>query len=118
MSDRGLLEQLNRITDTLSRSLANLVKNSSISKEGDEDEHGNYNTPESAARTSTSGLMLVNAQTAQLIRGIQDLMVMTRTIREKWLLTQIPDENDESQLELDYKKCSQLLEQWEKEVLG
>ncbi|SCV01076.1 LANO_0F10022g1_1 [Lachancea nothofagi CBS 11611] len=120
MSDRGLLEQLDRTTETLSHSLTHLVKYASITEDkGDEeDEHGTQEIPESTVRTSTAGLMMVNAQTAQLIRGVQDLLVMTRNIREKWLLTQIPDEKIDSQRELDYQKCSQLLEQWTQEVLG
>ncbi|SCV04348.1 LAME_0H17722g1_1 [Lachancea meyersii CBS 8951] len=118
MSDKGLLEQLNRTTETLSHSLTNLIRYSSISRERDDDEHETYDVPESIAKTSTAGLMMVNAQTAQLVRGIQDLMVMTRGIREKWLLTQIPDEKTDSQQDLDLEKCARLLEQWEKEVLG
>ncbi|KAM3162552.1 Mediator of RNA polymerase II transcription subunit 22 [Lachancea thermotolerans] len=119
MSNRGLLEQLERTTETLSHSLSNLIKYSSVAKERDDEDSGEqHELPESTAKNSTSGLMMVNAQTAQLIKGIQDLLVMTRSIREKWLLTQIPDEGVDSQSELDYEKCSQLLKQWTQEVVG
>ncbi|CEP60599.1 Srb6p LALA0_S01e14664g [Lachancea lanzarotensis] len=118
MSDKGLLEQLNRTTETLSHSLTNLIRYASISTEKDDEEHGAQELPESTSKTSTGGLMMVSGQTAQLIRGIQDLMVMTRNIREKWVLTQIPDEKADSQQELEMAKCADLLEEWSKAVLG
>lgn len=119
MSNIGLLEQLDRTTENLSQSLINIVRHSSTARDRDhDDEDHRHELPESTAKNSTAGLMMVNAQTAQLIKGIQDLLVMTRNIREKWLLTQIPDETVDSQRELDYEKCSQLLEKWSQEVIG
>lgn len=37
---------------------------------------------------------MANTYTMQLIKGVQDLLVITRTIREKWVLDQMPESQD------------------------
>ncbi|SCU81119.1 LAMI_0B04874g1_1 [Lachancea mirantina] len=111
MSTRSLLEQLDRTTELLAQSLAQIVKFSSLSKDSDKIEESGQ-VAESVATMATDGIVLVNTHTSQLIKGIQDLLVMTRTIREKWLLSQVPDKKSSQDRQIDVEKCSKLLEEW------
>ena len=39
---------------------------------------------------------MINNHTRQLIKSVQDLLILTRTIRETWLLNQIPNNSRNS----------------------
>lgn len=110
MSNQALLEKLDRTTETLSYTLAQIVKLSSISHDDD--------TVDSTSTLSTMGVTMVNAHTMQLVRGIQDLLVITRSIREKWVLGQVPEDTADDKKELDYQKCESLLDKCIEEIVG
>ncbi|SCW01140.1 LAFE_0D05974g1_1 [Lachancea fermentati] len=117
MSNRALLEQLDRTTEMLSNSLTQLVKYSSILSE-EESGAAQREMADSIASVSSEGVAMINTQTMQLIKGIQDLLVMTRSIREKWLLSQVPEKKESEQQEVDYEKCSQMLNSWVNQIVG
>ena len=105
MSYQALFERLDQSLEILSLKLAELIKLASI-QEVDTDIQ-NYNTTKNSNNTSfssnpnvtissdlavaTDGVSMVNNHTHQLIKSVQDLLILTRTIREAWLLNQIPN---------------------------
>ncbi|AMD20678.1 HDL066Cp [Eremothecium sinecaudum] len=111
MSNQSLLDKLDRTTEVLSQTLSQLVKLSSIDHsrlEGaDSNEH--EDNEDSVATIATTGVMLVHSHTLQLIKGVQDLLVITRSIREKWVLGQVTNEEQDRRQTLDYEKCEQML---------
>lgn len=111
MSNQALLDKLDRTTEVLSQALSHLVKLSSIDQsklesselgKGEGSEH-------SIATIATTGVMIVHLNTFQLIKGVQDLLVITRSIREKWVLEHISDEDTNRERRIDYEKCEDLL---------
>lgn len=111
MSNQALSEKLDQTTEILSTKLGELVKLASL----DDDE----NDP-SLSAVSTNGLLMVNSQTMQLVKGVQDLLVLTRSIREKWLLNQIPEQGATSAPEFvqEPEELEQLLDRCMQEVIG
>ncbi|KAL3235131.1 Mediator of RNA polymerase II transcription subunit 22 [Nakaseomyces bracarensis] len=107
MSNQALLEKLNQTSELLSVKLAELVKLASMVKDDDNVEY--------EQAMVTNGLMMVNNQTLQLIRGVQDLILLTRSIREKWLLTQIPEQQQDQ--EVDHEELTRLLESCVNEII-
>ncbi|AAS54738.1 AGR248Cp [Eremothecium gossypii ATCC 10895] len=109
MSNQVLLDKLDRTTESLSQALAQLVKLSSIDRASADSDGDNDGTTDSITSVATNGVMMVHAHTTQLIRGVQDLLVITRAIRETWVLGQIPKKNGDEDA-IDYEKCERLLE--------
>lgn len=108
MSNQALFEKLDQTTEILSVKLGELVKLASL----DDNET-------SMGSVSTNGLLMVNSQTMQLVKGIQDLLVLTRNIREKWLLNQIPEQGiTNPQISQDPQQLEDLLEKGMQEILG
>lgn len=85
MSNQVLLDKLSQTHQLLSVKLAELVRSSGL-----EEDEGTENE----LRTAAAGTIMVHSQTQQLVKGVQDLLVLTRSIREKWLLTQLPAGRD------------------------
>lgn len=97
MNNQQLLDKLDRTAEMLSNTLIQLTRSSDL----DEETTSGSESSNSAglATVSTSGIQMTNTYTMQLIKGVQDLLVLTRTIREKWVLNQMPDQgNSASQM--------------------
>lgn len=108
MSNQALFEKLDQTTEILSTKLGELVKLASLD-----------DAETSMGSVSTNGLLMVNSQTMQLVKGIQDLLVLTRNIREKWLLNQIPEQGTaDPEISQDPGQLESLLEKCMQEVLG
>ncbi|GAV54158.1 hypothetical protein ZYGR_0AK06600 [Zygosaccharomyces rouxii] len=108
MSNQALFEKLDQTTEILSTKLGELVKLASLD-----------DAETSMGSVSTNGLLMVNSQTMQLVKGIQDLLVLTRNIREKWLLNQIPEQGTTNpQVSQDPEQLENLLEKSMQEILG
>ena len=138
MSNQVLLEKLDQTAELLSVKLSQLIKLSALqsSDENDDDtsnrdtstyglgNNSNRTIPEmefneSDISIATSGITMVHNQTMQLIKGIQDLLVLTRSIRERWLLNQIPDQGVSTRnTEIDHEELKQLLDQCIQEIIG
>lgn len=103
-----MLEKLNQTSELLSVKLAELVKLASMVRDEDNVEY--------EQAMVTNGLMMVNSQTLQLIRGVQDLILLTRSIREKWLLTQIPKQGQDQ--DVDHEELTRLLETCVNEIIN
>lgn len=112
MSNQGLYEKLDQTCDVLSTKLIELVKLSSI----DGPEGDGSDAALSEVSIATTGVMLVNSQTMQLIKRVQDLFILTRSIREKWLLNQIPEPS--TQQGVDPAELEQLLDQCMQQIAG
>lgn len=123
MSHQSLFERLDQSLELLSVKLAELIKLTAVedTEEQDSDENSsNANTIESQLSSdltvATASVSMVSNHTQQLIKGVQDLLSLTRTIRETWLLNQIPNNSrDESQeeavaREINYDHLQQLLD--------
>lgn len=108
MSNQALFEKLDQTTEILSTKLGELVKLASLD-----------DSETSLGSVSTNGLLMVNSQTMQLVKGVEDLLVLTRSIREKWLLNQIPEQGiTNAQISQDPEKLENLLENCMQEILG
>ncbi|CAL9734039.1 mediator of RNA polymerase II transcription subunit 22 [Monosporozyma servazzii] len=131
MSHQALLERLDQSLELLSVKLAELIKLTAVedTEEQDLDENNsNANNIESQLSSdltvATAGVSMVSSHTQQLIKGVQDLLSLTRTIRETWLLNQIPNNSrDESQeeavaREIDYDHLKQLLDTAIEAIVG
>ena len=124
MSNQALYEKLGQTTELISTKLAELIRLSSIedSQDDDKNDHdmlqsNDNNQGNSEISTATTSVLMVNNQSIQLIKGVQDLLILTRSIREKWLLNQIPEEtNSEPQIDVDELK--DLLNACTKEIIG
>lgn len=114
MSNQALYEKLDQTSEILSTKLIELVKLSSI--EGPEGEGSEAALSE--ASTATTGVVLVHSQTMQLIKRVQDLFILTRSIREKWLLNQIPERSPEEIEGVDPLELEQLLDQCMQQIAG
>lgn len=118
MSHQVLLEKLDQSLELLSLKLAELIKLSAIenveTQDDDEQEQGdNTDNMQSDLTVATSGLSMVYSHTQQMIKATQDLLSLTRSIREIWILNQIPSKSLESNTasqEIDYEKVGQLLD--------
>lgn len=144
MCFQALSERLDQSLEILSVKLAELIKLTAI-QEIDVDIQ-NYNNKKinnnnisnnsstnsdniisSDLTVATDGVSMVNNHTRQLIKSVQDLLVLTRTIRETWLLNQIPNNSRDSvdhnnttnitsneqlikQQEIDYKHVESLID--------
>ncbi|KAG0657555.1 mediator complex subunit [Maudiozyma exigua] len=128
MSNQALFEKLSQTSELLSVKLAQLIRLSSIENivENDDDTNspsGNNTddkslTEETDISVATSGVMLLNSQTMQLIKGVQDLLLLTRNIREKWILNQIPEKSKSSTNTIDYDELDSLLQKCVDEIIG
>lgn len=128
MSNQALFEKLSQTSELLSVKLAQLIRLSSIENvdENDDDTNspnGNNTdnksvTEETDISVATSGVMLLNSQTMQLIKGVQDLLLLTRNIREKWILNQIPEKPESSTKTIDYDELDGLLQKCVDEIIG
>ncbi len=106
-----MLETLNQTTELLSVKLAELAKLASMET--------NEDTEDCQLSVVTNGLMMVNNQTLQLVRGVQDLILLTRNIREKWLLTQIPEQlTPKEQDSINHEELTELLESCVSEIIS
>lgn len=114
MSNQALFEKLDQTTELLSTKLIELIRLSSI--EDPDDDSGE--NPISEISVATTGVTMVNNQSMQLIKGVQDLLVLTRNIREKWLLNQIPEQQEAEATEIDPSELEDLLERCIQEVIG
>lgn len=114
MSNQALFEKLDQTTELLSTKLIELIRLSSI-EDPDDDSAEN---PISEISVATTGVTMVNNQSMQLIKGVQDLLVLTRNIREKWLLNQIPEQQEAEATEIDPSELEDLLERCIQEVIG
>ncbi|CCE62306.1 hypothetical protein TPHA_0C01500 [Tetrapisispora phaffii CBS 4417] len=118
MSNQVLYERLGQSTELISTKLIELIKYSSVDETLEENEDKFQEN--SKITSATTSILMVNNQTTQLIKGIQDLLVLSRTIREKWLLNQIPEETTEQEgidkQELDNLK--ELLKKTMNEIVG
>ncbi|CAL9729010.1 mediator of RNA polymerase II transcription subunit 22 [Monosporozyma unispora] len=124
MSHQALFERLDQSLELLSVKLAELIKLAAVEDSERQDLDDNNNSDESKIESqlssdlmvATAGVSMVSSHTPQLIKGVQDLLSLTRTIRETWLLNQIPNNSrDESQeeavaREIDYDHLQQLLD--------
>lgn len=113
MSYQALSERLDQSLEILSVKLAELIKLTSI-QEVDTDFQNYNNTKNNSTNLSngsdttsddtipsdltvaTDGVSMINNHTRQLIKSVQDLLILTRTIRETWLLNQIPNNSRNS----------------------
>ncbi|CAB4254058.1 similar to Saccharomyces cerevisiae YBR253W SRB6 Subunit of the RNA polymerase II mediator complex [Maudiozyma barnettii] len=128
MSNQALFEKLSQTSELLSVKLAQLIRLSSLENvdENDDDsnspnegsELGNTLTAETDISVATSGVMLVNSQTMQLVKGVQDLLLLTRNIREKWILNQIPEKSETEVPVINYNELDSLLEKCMGEIIG
>ena len=128
MSNHALFEKLSQTSELLSVKLAQLIRLSSIENldENDDDidsPNGNNTdgkplTEETDISMATSGVMLLNSQTMQLIKGVQDLLLLTRNIREKWILNQIPEKPEISSKSINYEELDSLLQKCVDEIIG
>lgn len=129
MSNQALYEKLDQTTEQLSVRLAQLIRLSALENvdENDDDDGsspsnenntGGSLTSETDISVATSGVMLVNSQTTQLIKGIQDLLLLTRSIREKWILNQIPEKLNTEAAGIDYEELGSLLDTCMDEIIG
>lgn len=114
MSNQALFEKLDQTTELLSTKLIELIRLSSI-EDPDDDSAENAISEISVA---TTGVTMVNNQSMQLIKGVQDLLVLTRNIREKWLLNQIPEQQAADATEIEPSELEDLLEKCIQEVIG
>ncbi|GMM56258.1 Srb6 protein [Maudiozyma humilis] len=129
MSNQALYEKLDQTTEQLSVRLAQLIKLSALENADDNDDddgnspnnannNGGALTSETDISVATSGVMLVNSQTTQLIKGIQDLLLLTRSIREKWILNQIPEKLNAESTSIDNEELEALLDSCMAEIIG
>ncbi|QEU60971.1 Srb6 [Kluyveromyces lactis] len=111
MSNQVLLDKLDRTTETLSNTLIHLAKLSDIEFGGKDTEQPRSSS--GLATVSSSGVQMSNNYTMQLIKGIQDLLVITRSIREKWVLSQLPENEELSMFESEetLEKCRKLVQE-------
>ncbi|CCF59317.1 hypothetical protein KAFR_0G02850 [Kazachstania africana CBS 2517] len=122
MSDQVLLEKLDQTTETLSVKLAELIRLSGLDN-GVEETDGNENNIDNQTDLSiaTTGVTIMNTQNTQLIKGVQDLLTLTRSIREKWLLNQIPEQDEgpkDSLKNTNHEGLESLLDKSMKEIVG
>lgn len=118
MNNQVLLDKLDRTTDIISRSLIQLVNLSSINCVSDNGSPETNELIDSTVTIATTGVTMVNTYTMQIIKGVQDLLVITRSIREKWVLSQFPDEEEGKERELDYAQCDKLLDECMHTIIG
>ncbi|SMN19976.1 similar to Saccharomyces cerevisiae YBR253W SRB6 Subunit of the RNA polymerase II mediator complex [Maudiozyma saulgeensis] len=128
MSNQALFEKLSQTSELLSVKLAQLIRLSSLENIDDNDDDtnspnegstlGNTLTSETDISVATSGVMLVNSQTMQLVKGVQDLLLLTRNIREKWILNQIPEKTETEVPAINYEELDGLLEKCMEEIIG
>ncbi|KAG0670099.1 mediator complex subunit [Kluyveromyces marxianus] len=111
MSNQVLLDKLDRTTETLSHTLVQIVKLSDLEFGGKDTEQPRSNS--GLVTVSSAGVQMTNNYTMQLIKGIQDLLVITRTIREKWVLSQLPENEESSMFESEetLENCKNLIQQ-------
>ncbi|KAH3901014.1 Srb6p SCDLUD_002480 [Saccharomycodes ludwigii] len=105
METSTYLDKVNKIGENLMVALENIIKYSNLSttlsgaKEEDAEEKGesddeeknqhdeDFNdTDENLIVDSTDGLIAINEYTMQLITGVQELLLISRNIRERWIL--------------------------------
>lgn len=114
MSNQALFEKLDQTSELLSAKLIELIKLSAIEQQNNDP----ADTPASELAIATNGVTLVNNQTMQLIKGVKDLLVLTRSIREKWLLNQIPEDQMNQESEVDTEHLRELLDKCMSEIVG
>lgn len=114
MSNQALYEKLDQTCEVLSTKLIELVKLSSI--DGPDGEGSEAGLSETSV--ATTGVMVINSQTMQLIKRVQDLLVLTRSIREKWLLNQIPEHVDRDAGSTEPAELADLLDRCMQEITG
>lgn len=127
MSNQALFEKLDQTSELLSVKLAQLIRLSSLENMDDNDDDNspgidtgssNNTTSETDISAATSGVMMVNSQTMQLIKGVQDLLLLTRSIREKWILNQIPKKLSIEDNVINYDELDKLLDNCVEEIIG
>lgn len=123
MSTQALYEKLDHISEILSVKLAELVRLAALENSEDDDaDQDMYSESNEKMKpdisTATTGVMMINNQTTQLIKGVQDLLVLTRSIREKWLLNQIPEQRESDGNSIDHEQLGSLLDKCMNEIIG
>lgn len=116
------MEKLNQTVEILSVRLAELIRLSSIENPSSmDDDDDNIDIQDSNLAIATSSTMMVNSHTMQLIRGVQDLLALTRNMREKWLLNQIPEQNqrqEDTNSKVDHEELATILEKTMQEIVN
>ncbi|CCD25172.1 Srb6p NDAI_0E03550 [Naumovozyma dairenensis CBS 421] len=128
MNNQALFEKLDQTVELLSLKLAELIRLSSIDNPesaNDNIDSGSMNSGMLEAQDSniaiaTTSMTMVYGQTMQLIRGVQDLLVMTRGMREMWLLNQIPDQDkqNDNARSINHEELASLLNTCMQEIIG
>ncbi|CAI4914473.1 ATV_HP_G0106560.mRNA.1.CDS.1 [Saccharomyces cerevisiae] len=109
MSNQALYEKLEQTRTILSVKLAELINMTTIADRNDDDEDS-FAQENSELAVATTSVMMVNNQTMQLIKNVQDLLILTRSIKEKWLLNQIPVTEHSKVTRFDEKQIEELLD--------
>ncbi|CAI4059283.1 hypothetical protein N7582_001332 [Saccharomyces uvarum] len=109
MSNQALYEKLEQTRTILSVKLAELINMTTIA-DRDNDDDDSFAQENSELAIATSSVMMVNNQTMQLIKNVQDLLSLTRSIKEKWLLNQIPVMGHSEEARFDENQIEQLLD--------
>lgn len=109
MSNQALYEKLEQTRTILSVKLAELINMTTIADRNDDDEDS-FTQENSELAVATTSVMMVNNQTMQLIKNVQDLLILTRSIKEKWLLNQIPVTEHSKVTRFDEKQIDELLD--------
>ncbi|CAI4037483.1 hypothetical protein SMKI_02G3600 [Saccharomyces mikatae IFO 1815] len=109
MSNQALYEKLEQTRTILSVKLAELINMTTIADRNDDDEDS-FAQENSELAIATTSVMMVNNQTMQLIKNVQDLLSLTRSIKEKWLLNQIPVMEHSESARFDEKQVENLLD--------
>ncbi|QHS71810.1 Srb6p [Saccharomyces paradoxus] len=109
MSNQALYEKLEQTRTILSVKLAELINMTTIADRNDDDEDS-FAQENSELAVATTSVMMVNNQTMQLIKNVQDLLSLTRSIKEKWLLNQIPVIEHSEETRFDEKQIKKLLD--------
>ncbi|CAI1932722.1 hypothetical protein SEUBUCD646_0D04580 [Saccharomyces eubayanus] len=109
MSNQALYEKLEQTRTILSVKLAELINMTTIA-DRDDDDDDSFAQENSELAIATGSVMMVNNQTMQLIKNVQDLLSLTRSIKEKWLLNQIPVMGHSEKARFDENQIEQLLD--------
>ncbi|CAI4055974.1 hypothetical protein SKDZ_02G3590 [Saccharomyces kudriavzevii ZP591] len=109
MSNQALHEKLEQTRAILSVKLAELINMTAIADRNNDDEDS-FTQENSELAIATTSVMMVNNQTMQLIKNVQDLLSLTRSIKEKWLLNQIPVMGHSEEPRFDEERIGQLLD--------
>ncbi|CCK72729.1 Srb6p KNAG_0L01080 [Huiozyma naganishii CBS 8797] len=126
MNNEAFLEKLDATVEVLSVRLAELVRSAGTERgSSSADDAGGINDAEDSAEggapmlsNATQGSMMVHSQSAQLVKGVQDLLVLTRGLRERWLLNQLPERVQGDSDKIDTQLLESLLDKCIQSIAG